>query len=197
MYTRLTLAAALCLSASTLATTPAFAQQDVLDGLLACRAITDDAQRLQCFDAASSAVASAEESGDLVAVSRQEIEAVERDSFGLALPSIPFLTRNRGGDDAPRERAQIADATGSEVVERDDTGQISVIRLPIASARRLGNEYVFTLENGQVWRQTESRHVVVPRNLDGAFLEIRTAALGSFMAKVNGTGRNFRIRRVS
>ncbi len=196
MSLKLTLAAGLGMSAFALASAPALAQQDALDNVLACRSIADDAARLQCFDTASTPLAAASEAGDIVAVSREEIEAVERDSFGLALPSIPFFTRNaRGGEEDASERRQMAEATGSEVVERGDDGAISVIRLQVESYRRLRqDEYIFTMENGQVWRQTEARYLQLPRNGD-FFIEIRTAALGSFMGKVNGEGRNFRIRR--
>lgn len=175
----------------------ATAQQNPLDAVLACRAIEDATARLECFDGAVDQLEGASESGELVTVTRSEIEAVERDSFGLSLPSIPFLSRRSSGSgDAVAEAAAAPEAAaeGVEVVTRNDDGQITEMRMRVTSARQVHGDWVFTMENGQVWRQTENRRLQVPRATPFD-LVIRSRALGSFTARINDGGRSFRVRR--
>ena len=87
----------------------ATAQQNPLDAVLACRAIEDATARLECFDGAVDQLEGASESGELVTVTRSEIEAVERDSFGLSLPSIPITRRMRCG------RSSVLDISGGGI----------------------------------------------------------------------------------
>jgi hypothetical protein len=62
---------------------------DPVDGILSCRSIEEIEARLTCFDAAAATLATARESGDVLTVTREDVEAVERDSFGFSLPSLP------------------------------------------------------------------------------------------------------------
>jgi hypothetical protein len=73
------------------ATSPiALAQaSDPVEGILACRSIENIEARLECFDAAAVTLATARETGDVLTVTREDVEAVERDSFGFSLPSLP------------------------------------------------------------------------------------------------------------
>ena len=53
--------------------------------------------------------------------------------------------------------------------------------------------WLFTLENGSVWRQVDNEPVrVSPRQ--GMSVEIRRASLGSYMMSINGS-RSVRVRR--
>ena len=65
---------------------------DPVDGVLACRSIADVEQRLACFDETSGTLAAAREQGEIVVVTRESVQAVERDSFGFNLPSLPQIT---------------------------------------------------------------------------------------------------------
>tara|TARA_R110001606_G_scaffold187745_1_gene335335 strand:- start:3782 stop:4483 length:702 start_codon:yes stop_codon:yes gene_type:complete len=70
--------------------TPATAlADDPVAEILACRAIEPIEARLACFDSAAATLASAHSSGDIVTVMREDVEAVERDSFGFSMPSLP------------------------------------------------------------------------------------------------------------
>lgn len=71
----------------------AFARQDedAVDGILACRGITETAARLACFDSAAERLAGDRESGELMTVTRSDVAAVEGDSFGFSMPSLPRL----------------------------------------------------------------------------------------------------------
>jgi hypothetical protein len=76
---------------------------DPIDDILICQQIVDEAARLACFDAAASRLSGERENG-LVAIYRQDVEAVERDSFGFDLPSMPRLSLSmfsRGSGNSP------------------------------------------------------------------------------------------------
>lgn len=85
------------------AAAPALAQTtDPIDDILVCQQITDENARLACFDAAAARLSGERDNG-LVAVYRTDIEAVERDSFGFDLPSMPGLSLSlfRSDSNAP------------------------------------------------------------------------------------------------
>lgn len=54
------------------------------------------------------------------------------------------------------------------------------------------DKFIITLENGQVWRQTDGRIKI----RDGDMVTIRRAALGSFLLQVEGFNRTVRVKRV-
>src|SRR5690606_278630 len=85
-----------------------------VEGVLACRALPDAAARLACFDAASDQLAAATDSGAIAVVMRERIEAVERDTFGIDLPSLPRLSLSifRGRDPRSSIDPHIPDLTG-------------------------------------------------------------------------------------
>jgi hypothetical protein len=121
LTSRLLLSAAI---ASALAPAALARQSDPVDGVLACRGIADIETRLACFDAAAATLAAARDGGDIVIVERDDVEAVERDSFGFNLPSLPrfrlpvLAAREREAHEAIAETdgsgsagAEVADAT--------------------------------------------------------------------------------------
>ncbi len=200
MYLKLTRPATALAVVLLLGTPSALAQNDVLDDVIACRLIENDAERLLCFDAATDTLASASETGDIVAVSRQEIEAVERDSFGLSLPSLPsFSLGLRGRDnDQPRQTdiSEVSEDGTMEVLQRADNGTIEEVRMIIESAEIVGRYWTFRMQNGQVWRFVEEERFRLPRSRGDIYVEISQAMMGSFMMQVNGAGRGYRVERV-
>lgn len=108
---------ALLLAGTGVGALSAAAQEPVrLNSLLACRDIDDPEERLSCFDRESARLPGA---GDLVAVNVAEVKAVERDSFGLELPSLPGLSTAifGGGDELGLEAGdtgEVGDASQSE-----------------------------------------------------------------------------------
>lgn len=206
----------LLLSAATLAlcaAAPAAAQgSDPLEPILACRAIEDPMERLDCFDRAAADLGGQVESGEVAAVNREEVEAVERDGFGLDLPSLPrlsFSVFGRGGGDAPEAPAEpsprevgIAEAEAEpevRVVERTEDGQIDRVVMTIDEITTHGyNTKRFRMTNGQLWEATDGMRFNVPRTRDGERLtaEIRRARAGGFFLRINGEGRAIRVQRL-
>ena len=64
-----------------------------LEGLYNCATITEATARLDCFDNAVANLQAAQSRGEVLAVTREEIQEVERDAFGFELPSLPRLGR--------------------------------------------------------------------------------------------------------
>jgi hypothetical protein len=159
-------AALVCTSAG------AWAQDPIaLDDILGCRTIEDAMERLACFDRTS-----AEISGEnMVVIDLDDIEEVERDGFGLNLPSLPRLSLAFTGRDrdvlevagtqdedaepaAPRDEGEGSSATPGEpqpqsrVLARADDGQIDEIELQVVNIRLRGYETNYVeMSNGQVW----------------------------------------------
>lgn len=143
----------------------AFSTEDVY----ACAAIGDDAERLACYDSAVGRLKQAEATGEIRTVTRQDVEEVQRDSFGLSLPSLPRLM---GSND------EISEVTRQ--VERVSTAPDGGI--------------IVTLDNGQVWQQIGTKALYL-RDPAGQTATIKRAALGSYRMKI-ANGRTFRVRRV-
>ena len=201
----------LLLLATTLGFSPAALAQapaSPLSDLFACEVVSDDAARLACLDSAVAALHSSTESGDVIAIERNEVEAAEEATFGLSIPGfhLPSLPRfaipgssGEARDLAAADAASEAQSdTSNRVVTRNDDGQIARIEnLAVASVRlsRSGKAIV-TLENGQVWQQLESDTAHISRSETGSGgATIRAAALGSYMMRLGENGRWFRASR--
>ena len=177
--------ASLCFVA--LAVGPAAAQQQtpppgVLDQVYACADISDEAQRLACYDGAVGRLREAQSSGNLVAVDRQQAEELDRDAFGFSLPS---LARLFGGG---------SDSASSGAAARPRFEPIDEMTLEIARVqRRRDGTAIFTMTNGQVWSQIDNEN---PRNARvGGQVTIRRATMGSYLMSIAAGGPALRVRR--
>ena len=144
---------------------------DVLESLAACRTQSDPAQRLACYDAAAAALDEAERAGDVVVLDREQMLETRRGLFGFAMPSLDIF--NRGDGDLVEEIDNVSYVVRTAREARDD-------------------EWVFTMEDGSVWRQIDGRMWGRPRA--GQTAVVRSAALGSFMMNV-GDAPAIRVRR--
>ena len=69
---------------------------EAFEALVRCRALTDDAARLRCFDSAAATLQQQAENRDLVVVDRKQIQETKRSLFGLDIPDLnPFLRATR------------------------------------------------------------------------------------------------------
>jgi len=140
-------------------------QPELFQALVRCRAITDDAARLHCFDAASAALATAAERRELVVVSREQVRESRRRLFGLALPRLPIFG---GGDDG-----------------RPDEEEIDHIESTVQSASQDGyGHWAVRLADGSLWVQTDNNMLAL-RPRPGQTVVVQRAALGSYMMRVN------------
>ena len=181
------------------------ASSSALNDIYSCAAIEDDDKRLACFDRAVKSVKSAEETGDLVAVDKSQVQTLQREAFGFNLPSLPKFriptlvrrqaAKNNISETAPSDIAE-EPANSAQVLEKTKTGEISKIVYSIARIKKRANgKLVFYLENGQVWAQTNPKDINLPRNVEGLKAEIKKAAFGTYLLRINGKGGAIRVRR--
>ena len=158
-----------------LSSTGAMAQDseraDVLERLASCRTQTDPTQRLACYDTAAAALDEAERAGEVVVLDRDQMRETRRGLFGFAMPSLDIF--NRGGASVEEEIDNVSYVVRTAREFRDD-------------------EWVFTMEDGSIWRQIDGRMWGRPRV--GQTAVVRRAALGSFMMNV-GDAPAIRVRR--
>lgn len=145
----------------------------LMDDAAQCRALSDPAERLACFDRTVAALAAARENGDITLLDRARVRATNRSLFGFTLPKLN-LFGDRDGD--PR-------AEGEVVREVE-----SVIRDVAGAGPGL---YVLRLADGSQWRLTETARFA-PRA--GETISIRRGALTSYRASI-AKGRSLSIVR--
>ena len=194
-----------------------------LSEIYACAGIADSTARLACYDASVGRLETAEKSGDIVTLSRSDINQAKKDSFGFRndqASTIDLLTKSETPtksteftkpdakikdkqDKKALKKAEKAKKKAEKAKKKEQTASLDVenldqVRLEIAQTKTFGYEKTrFFLTNGQVWDQIDSVKVRVQRVKDGNpnVAEIKKAALGSFFLRINGKGRAIRIRR--
>ena len=150
---------------------PAFAQDAPVDKVYACADIADSTARLACYDAAVAGLRQAQSAGNVAVVSRAQIQAAEKEAFGLNQPSLSELARS---------------ATRTPAAPGPGPQELDAITLSVkALQRRPDGTYRFTMENGQVWDQIDTYDL--GRTLKAPMSAvIRKAAIGSYMLKADG-----------
>lgn len=156
---------------------------NVLDQVYGCRAITDEAQRLACYDGAVGRLQEAQNTGNLVAVDRGQAQEMDRDAFGFSLPSLSRIFGGGGGGGNNNASAS------TPRFERVDN-----IQMQIASVTHRRNmPSTFRMTNGQVWVQIDDE---VARNVrEGGSVTIERASMGSYLMRVEAGGPAIRVRR--
>ena len=140
--------------------------------MMGCRAMTDNAARLACYDRAVGNLQQAVAAREVVIVNSADVRKARRSLFGFALPKLSIFG------------------------EKDGTPDVKEIRTKIASARSLGyGKWEIRLEDGAKWETTEGLRV---GEVPGAGDDIRISkgAFGNYFLSVSG-GSSVRARRVS
>ena len=146
-----------------------------LGKVLDCRALTDPAARLACFDAAVASLDRAVAGGEVAVVDREAIRKTKRGLFGFSLGDLPLF--GRGDGDGKTEAEEVKEIT--------------------ATLRAVGtgpDGYVFTLEDGARWEQTDSL-TLGRRPRPGDQVTIKRMALGSFKLSFK-IGPSMKVRRI-
>jgi hypothetical protein len=148
-----------------------------LNEVYACAQISDEHQRLQCYDNAVGRLHEAQTRGDVVAVDRQQAERVNREAFGFSLPSLGNLFAGIGGHSR---------------IPTEDVAEIDAHITGVSRDR--GGHTTFTLDNGQQWEQIDDESTQTARS--GGGVRVRRATLGSFLLHIDAGGPAIRVRRV-
>ncbi len=148
-----------------------------LQAVYDCRALTDTASRLACFDQRIAALEAAESARDVTVIDREEVRRTRRGLFGFSLGDLGSIFGSDDDDDEARAAADRVEQVEGIVREvgRDRSGKLVLI-----------------LDNGQRWIQTDSGGGRSPRA--GNSVIISRASLGGFIASVEGRA-GFRVRR--
>jgi hypothetical protein len=141
----------------------------VLQAVVNCRAVSDTAARLACYDAAAARLDEAEAKGEVVVMDREQTRQARREAFGFTLPSLAIFER---GDSEKMDRVTFKVARATEA--NDGTWTIE-------------------LDAGAVWRQTDTERLS-RRPKPGSTVEVRSASMGSYFMNVDGQ-RAIRVRR--
>lgn len=138
--------------------------------LLGCRALTDAAQRLACFDRETANIDQAMARKDLVVIDRERATAAKRSLFGFSVPSFGGLF---GGDENEVKEIQ---STITAVATNADGG------------------WTIRLADGSTWTQTDDAPLGI-RPARGQKVVVRRALLGAFRLSVNGQP-GFKAKRI-
>lgn len=191
------------LAASTLALTAGVSSaqplqgSQLMDDLIACRALDTDAERFACLDRTSAALEAAIDSGALTVVERQRAQAAERDSFGSAVVGTGrfFSSLFDRGSAGSGPQVETYD-DGVEAVRAADGDIESLRNVPVRNIRADPyGKLIVTLENGQVWRQIDQRDIRIPRDMNGVTADIHRGAIGSFFMQISTSHSQFRASR--
>ncbi len=136
----------------------------IVQKLIDCRTLSDNAARLACYDTTAAALDVAEAKGEIVVVEKEQMKAVRKQAFGFSLPSLSLFDRGEKGEAAePLDRI---------------TATLS------GAYRNSAGKWVLELEDGAVWVQTDTEPL--PRGAKkGSAIEIRKASMGSFFVNVD------------
>lgn len=131
----------------------------VFQAVVDCRAVADPAERLACYDRTVEAMETAKRERELAVFDRDAMREARRGVFGLGLREL-------------------------RVFDADESEEVTEIDSTITAVRNAGDGFpIFVLADGARWKQTDGRNVFAR---PGQTIHIRQAALGSYMANVNG-----------
>lgn len=141
-------------------------ESEYLQALRSCQQIAEGSARLACYDAAVGRVVAATEEGEVRIVDREDVERTRRRLFGFSLPDIGIFGGGKGEDEEDEE--------------------LAMLESTITSARRNGDDWVFTIaEGGAVW-QIQNPPMRLAGLRTGDKVVLKKAALGSYFIRVNG-----------
>jgi hypothetical protein len=138
--------------------------------LISCRAITDSAQRLACYDRQSDALSSAIAKKEVVVIDKARATAAKKSLFGFSIPNFGGIFG--GNEDEVKEIASTVTR-----VQQDPYGA-----------------YVVTLADGSTWYQQDD----APLGLGpekGDKIVVRRGSFGAFYLSVNGQP-GIRVKRI-
>jgi hypothetical protein len=184
------LALSFVVASAALAAAPAMAQEAPLSKVYACADIADSTQRLACYDGAVATLKQADAGGDIAVVSRQQVQKVEKDAFGLAVPSVSELAASA----APAAAGKAPAAAKPPKAEKPKPLDRVTLQVKAINRDRQGG-VTFVMENGQIWKKIDTTSMIgIGKGPWTA--EIRKASLGSYILSLSGTTASARVKRI-
>ncbi|HEX2760736.1 MAG TPA: hypothetical protein VHM27_09490 [Rhizomicrobium sp.] len=166
------------------------AREDVVAGLTRCAALADDRQWLDCYYGAAQPMRSQLGLSPAPQAQLKLLEAQPR-TAPVTLPTTVSRAAARTGPPPMPKRTGVFNMWG---------GDDLVNNVPIRSYEVTGKGFVVTLNDGQVWAQTEddaSKRPVRWRQPASAMrVTISQGAMGSFNLVLGDENRQYKVRRV-
>ncbi|MEM0929484.1 MAG: hypothetical protein AAGI89_09355 [Pseudomonadota bacterium] len=179
------------------------AQQPDADALRACQEISDADERLRCFDDALAPTPEqpVPEAAVTPPVPAPQPQPAPREETATAVPIAPAPSASSPPPAPARTEQERIDAFGAEDLVRErEEDALTELRAVVASHEETSTgKHVFTLENGQVWRQIggDNRSLYIPRRRDGPLeVIIRPGAVGSHSLRLANSKRSIKVERV-
>lgn len=134
-----------------------------IEAFRSCRAITDPAARLACFDTAAGDLVAAVDRGEVRVMDKDAVQKTKRRLFGFALPDLGIFG---DGDD-------------------DDEPEMDMLETTITSvANRGGSNWTFSTPEGGTW-EIRNAPFSFRDPKPGDKVVFKRAALGSYFIRIN------------
>lgn len=131
----------------------------IFTDVIQCRTITDNAERLACFDRSVGTLATAQQNKEVYIADKEAMREARKGLFGFNLPNLKIFS----DDD----------------MEKD----VDLIESTIVAAVPGQKGYIFTLKDGARWMQTDGAYMDKPK--PGATIRIKRASFGSYFGSIN------------
>lgn len=169
-------------------TPAAFANNvDLKTQLQSCQQISDEEQRLSCFDQIVSRL-------DAMPVVVRELSA---DPINAAeLPAAPAVMAPAAPVHAPTPQSSTPQSSTAEfgLTKPEPAAEVDEITGIVKTAKlSKRKKLLITLENGQQWQQIDQDYLNIK---SGDTCIIKRGTMGSFLLGVSGYNRTIRVRRV-
>lgn len=197
----------LCLILSTTLGSASFAETATQAELEACAALRDPLDSLSCFERLTDR-GRAKIVETPTVVQPAPVQQPEVTAPAVTAPSAPNVAPAAKPQVAEQPRkAPVKESVGRVVTIDDSVGEEHLAKqkeeqgptkftATIVKVEKKGRGIlVFHMENGQVWRQVESRFFAYPKNRSFEVV-IDQGMLGDYRMRVEGKGRQTRIRRM-
>ena len=138
--------------------------------LLGCRAISDSAQRLACYDRQAGVLSGAIASREVVVIDKARATAAKRSLFGFSVPNFGGLFGS-GADDVKQIESTVAGVSNNQ-----DGG------------------WVLKLADGSVWSQVDDAPLGLPPRR-GDKVVVKRGLMGSFYLEL-GKQPGFKAKRI-
>lgn len=142
----------------------------IFTDVIQCRAITDNAERLACYDRSVGTLATAQANKEVYVADKEAMREARKGLFGFNLPNMKIFS----DDD----------------MEKD----VSEIESTIAGVSQGQKGYIFTLKDGARWMQTDGAYMDKPKI--GAAIRIKRASFGSYFGAI-GKNPGVRVERLN
>lgn len=174
------IAAALAASAAAYAQSAA---DKATDAAIACLEIGDPAERLSCLEAATREIKA----------TRIRMETAEESAAADAMGAV-IAAEGASEDDLFGAEALASTRRARNEERKTKRLEAAVVEFRVGSLKNI----TIVLDNGQIWRQTESDRTLVrlPKDELTYTVSIKKSAFGGYWMKINELGREIRVKRL-